>query len=336
MTYLYALDGGERSANNVNYYTPLGVQTGIAITGSPASGYSKNFFCTQGGVRGVSPPGLSLSTLYFSWRLGRNNSDQLQFNNSAGANQVLITCNSDGSITVSNGTTVLGTAPAGTIPALAVVQIAGKIVVSPTAGIVDIRVGGSPNSPAGFPLTGVNTAPAPGNLPITEILQYSSGVYGNDGFFRDVIIHDGTGAAPFNGILPDCGLEVQYPASVVSASLTPNGGSTVSNAASVPPNPTVDFNASSTVGAADVLGLTALPSNVVDVLAVCSFNYAYKTDTGARALQNTLTISGTANVGAEVYLSETPVLNQDAWIINTGSISASAMNAATLEYEVAA
>lgn len=319
----WAVDGGERSPNNLAYYISSGVTLAVvtgSITpsifsaGSPAKCY---FGATEIGTYGTvdiafNPPTAFSSPTCFggcNGIAGDVSASAIKLINANGNAQVILKLNANGSITVSSGTNVLGTTPINQIFPGAPFHIDFSAFVSATAGEVSIWINGNP---APFTFTGDTEADTTA-LPITSLLFVITDVPNG---FRDIYMHDGTGPAPFNGPLGPGGC-VWLPAAstIANSGFVANGLTTLdANAASTPPNPTVDFDSAVAAGNSMTLGVTALPLNVTKVIAVQAVDYAYKSDTGTRALQKSLSFGGTVVEGTENYLATGPVCYLDPWI----------------------
>jgi hypothetical protein len=341
-----AIDGGERASNNPAYYFDLGISNSIGSairsiempTGSSKYMFSNN---SPNQILWIPKIGFSSATFYAGMRTNVTDLGAIttiSFRNINGNAQIELLINTDGSLSIVSGSTTLGrSGPSLIIPNTnQYIEVFG--VISATVGQTQVRLNGNPTAVAGLTLTNVNTANDTSSLPVTNILfSYSGSPYLA---VRDLYIHDGTGTSPFNTFLGNVGCEWLPVASLVSAAFSPIGGTNLTNAASTPPNPTADYNQSSTVGALDKFGITALPSDVASVIAVAAVDYSYKSDTGPRALQKTL-FSGTAtSVGTETYLNESPTCNQDPWVVQDPNTSANwtnaAVNALDISYEIAA
>jgi hypothetical protein len=327
------VDGGERANGNAPYYSQVGVSAAFSEFGG------KNFFSTDNAGGASYAPGFSSVVSFTTHRLVVPNVDNcfILFQNSTGNVQISFLFKSGGIITVSSGSNVLGSSPSNTWFVGVVFQLQIHAVIDPTSGSIQVILNGNPTPVAGLNLTGINTAAFPSNLPMTEILY--NNISGSGFLFRDVSIHDGTGSAPFNGFLGTGGAIYLPPVANVSAAFTPVGNvSNWENAAQTPPNATVDFNQSSTVGAEDIFSITQLPANVATVTAIKVFDYSFKSDTGSRALQKSLIGSGVTATGTENYLNETATLTEDTFTVcpNGSALTAGAVNAFNIGITVAA
>lgn len=332
------IDGGERANNNVGYYAAEGVS---ANSFSALNG--KSYFRTGDQYApgsSVAPPGFSAVTSYWTIRFvldSLGDGTTIHFGNAAGNDQVKLVFNGNGSVSLYSGISLLGTSAAAIFYPGKEYQFSLAVKIDATAGFVTIYRDGNPTPFAGVSVSNVDTAADTSSLAITHMSFSTSGV-GASFMFRDVSWHDGTGPAPFNAVLGDCGAEYT-PASVnVSSQLTPSTGT--SNAAiygAAPP--TGAYCGSSTVGAADTVTMAPLPSNVVSVIGFKAFDYAAKSDTGSRAVQKSLKSGSTVVTGAENYLTQSPTLYEDVYTTDpaTGAqITVAAYNALQLTETVAA
>jgi len=333
------MDGGERSGGSVAYYAPLGVSAVQCFEVD-----SLSFFTGQNpGAPGVYTPasGFSSSGGFFGSRLYLNDWPcSLALINSAGQEQLVLNFNPNGSMSLYAGSTLLGTSAPNVVFVQAIFYVAIGFLIDPAAGHVTVKLNGNPTPLAGVSVSGVDTAPNTANLPISGASFISSSAFGaKDIWFRDIYFHDGTGAAPFNTFLGNGRCILSTPTANVSVQFTPNGNSqNWENAAENPPNPTVDYNSSATVGQADVFTIAPLPSNVETVIGVKVFNLSAKSDAGARAINNTLESGGVTIDGVVTYLSESPIAVDDVIVVDPATsapFTVDAFNAMHIGYVLA-
>lgn len=345
-----AIDGGDLDSNSISgFYSTRGITTSGDITIQSIGG--KCYFITQGEGGGSvifkPPAGFSSSTAYVSVRIYDNvldGSTQFSLINANGNAQARAVMNSDGSISIYSGSTLLGRSAINQVVRGAIYFLEVFLSVSATVGAMTVWLNGNPT--AVLSVSGLNTEADSTSVNVVGAMAGATNGYAVG--FRDIYLHDGTGAAPFNGPLGPGGCVWLPAATLVSAgSFLPNGlGTLVANAASTPPNPGVDFDSSSTVGDAVTFGVTQLPSNAAKVIAVRAIDYSYKTDTGSRALQKSLTFGTAVVAGTENYLAEGAICYQDPWVTtdpNTGALfgtegstAIAAVNAVHLTETVAA
>jgi hypothetical protein len=330
------MDGGERAPGNVAYYAPLGIsvpQQAAVISGKymfsalgdESAGWVLGAFSSVAGYFG--------NLLFLDgWE-----NQTISLENSAGQAQISLRFNNNGSISVTSGSNTLGSTAPFLININTVFFLETYFKIDSATGAVTMVLNGNP-TPI-FSVTGVGTAANTGNLPVTQF-GYSLAPANVHLYFRDIYIHDGTGAAPFDTFLGPGGCEYLPPIANVAAQFTPNGNTNnYQNAAETPPNPTVDYNSSSTVGQSDTFTIAPLPSNVQRVFGVKLFDYSYKNDTGSRALQKSLKSGAASAIGTENYLNMTAVVTEDIFVVdpNTGALfTPAAVNALTIGYEVVA
>ncbi len=330
------IDGGERAPGNLNYYAALGV----TANGFGNFGGKSFFLSDDPQTSGFAPPNFSAATCYWTVRLYLLNwsspPQYVALYNSAGTEQLKIQFNSDGSATLFSGNVQLSKTAQGIFQIQTIFQISIGAKIDPATGFVNVYLNGNPTPVPGLSVTSADTAQGDSsNLPITGLHVF---VWSNSGYFRDISCHDGTGPAPLNGPLGDCGAELTMPNGNVSSALVPSTGT--SNAAiyaATPPGSA--YCGSSTVGAADTVTIAPLPANVLSVIGFKAFDYAAKSDTGSRAIQKTVTSGSTNAVGAENFLNETPVPTEDLYTTDpaTGAaITVAAYNALKLTETVAA
>ncbi len=321
-----AFGGGEENTSGFgSYFAALGwsgstayASFGIANAGNPSR---PHFYAGTGASNSsasiiwLPPSGFSSATVCHGMSVVLTDPNaSIELLNNAGTAQLTISGNGNGALEVYSGGTLLGATPNHVFLAGAEFWLDIEANISATAGSVALYANGQLSQPV-FSVSGVNTAAAPASLPVTSVKYYSAnsggGIYVRDGY-----IHDGTGAAPFNAPLgPGSCIYMTLDALVSSSGFTANGQSTLlANANMAPPVPLTDFNSANTVGNAMTFSLTALPSNVIEVLAVRPFDYSYKTDTGTRALQKTLAFGANNVAGTNNYLAQGPVAYIDPWI----------------------
>jgi hypothetical protein len=348
-----AMDGGERAPNNLlGFYGAQGLSnTDPSIGIGLESTTGKYFFSCGTSLRNWVwyPLKGTLAILTNFWGVlfkfvgGASDVQSINFCTASGKNQLTVQFNLNGSLSLLSGGEVLATSAAGTVYAGMIAFLDVLFNVSASASTIVVRLNGQ--AVPALSLTGQNTE----FDTTTPAVTYVSCAISAGGLaLRDFYVHDGTGPAPFNALIGPSGCVALTVASQVSAAFTPEGGATnLANASQIPPNPLVDYNAGSTVGQADRYGIEALPSNVLEVIALSPWDYSYRTDTaGTRALQKTLILGTESVVGTENYLNASPTLNQDPWIVTdvttgntlysegTGAITV--VNGANLEYAVAA
>ncbi len=331
------IDGGERAPGNMGYYTPLGANA-AEILSLNGKYYFYGSYGSTGSIVGYSPPGFSSKTAYWTWRGSiQGSSTALSIFNAEGSALLKLQFNANGSASLYSGATLLGTSPIGTFYFNTIFQMSFGGLHDPAAGTFVMYLNGNPVPVSGISVTGVNTAGGQSDYAATHFyLQGSNG--GNQIYGRDMSVHDGTGAAPFNGPLGNCGAELTMPNGNVSSQLTPSTGS--SNAAiyaATPPG--AAYCGGSTVGQTDKVTIAALPTNVLSVIGFKAFDYAAKNDSGARAIQKSVISGATTAPGAENYLNETPVVAEDAYTADpaTGAaITVAAYNALELTETIAA
>lgn len=332
------LDGGERAPGNPSYYAPLGL-TGPASIGEYGT---KSFFVFNSANQSTetwSPPGFSAPNSFWTircafdvWGFGIN------IINATGATLANLVFNSNGSVSLHSGGTLLGTSPANLFFLNTVFQLSFKLTANATTGSFILYLNGNPTPITGVTISGINTSGGQTSLNSTG-MQIPPIANANIFFyFRDLSCHDGTAAAPFNACLPNCGAELTPPnANVSTAFISSNGDPNYEVYATAPPGSA--YCGSSTVGAVDQLAITPLPANALSVIGFKTFEYSSKSDTAARATQRSVISSGTTEAGAVNYLNDTPVLTEDVYTDDPATdapITVGAYNVLILEEAVAA
>lgn len=202
-----------------------------------------------------------------------------------------------------NGGAVIGTSPPAAFSAGAwfYLEVGATIGVS---GSVTIRI----NSIPIMSLTGVDTKGASGVITMNRIsVLTTSGGARSDNIQNTVVslahhyFCDDSGPAPQNTFLGDIRVQTLLPNTAGDLTqFTPVGGAANwQNAATVPPNPTVDYNTAATVGSTDLFNtpsMSALDNYIlgVQVKALCA-----KSDAGPRTIA-TVIKSGTTTAQGTV------------------------------------
>jgi hypothetical protein len=235
------------------------------------------------------------------------------FNDVSFVNQFAIRFYPDGSITVLRGMaqvtndadysggTVIGAAPPLSMPVQGWQHVEVGGVIDAVAGSVVIRV----NGVIVLNLTNVNTK---GSAAQSTMRRYGLQQGGADGNYFETqhwYLCDATGAAPWNTFLGDVRVQTLRPTSDDAVQFTPNGlPANWQNAASYPPKPFTNYNASANVGDQDTFVMQQIDTNDV-VFGVHVKPLVYKNDAGARSGASILKSGGTTAVGGSVVLSET-------------------------------
>lgn len=328
-------DGGERGP--LSYYVPLGITgvNNIAVVNGKSY-----FYVVSGGATQMwwKSPGFSSKTAYWTWRgqiTGSGVGAEIVVENTSGAELIHLQFNADYSISLYSGATLLGTSAPRVWNLNTIFQVSFGGVLDPAAGTFLLYINGNPTP--FLNLSALNTANGQTDYNATTLYIFS----GNSGagiYSRDLSCHDGTAPAPLNAPLGDCGAELTMPNGNVSSQLTPSTGS--SNAAiyaATPPGSA--YCGSSTVGAVDKVTIAPLPANALSVIGFKAFDYALKSDTGARAIQKGVISGGTTVAGAENYLNETAVPMEDIYTTDPATgvqITVAAYNALELTETIAA
>jgi len=176
----------------------------------------------------------------------------------ASANQLVLRPNTNGTLSVYRGTTLLGAPSALALAAGVTYYIELVAVIDPTVGTVDVLV----NGVSWIALTNQNTrATASSTWDEVVLGKLVSTATPNTWDFDDVYLLDGSGPAPWNGPLGDVRVDARFPtAEGASSAWTPSTGSdnalTVDEAA---PNDDTDHNTTATVGATDTFVMQDAP-----------------------------------------------------------------------------
>jgi hypothetical protein len=259
----------------------------------PASG---NVFIAGFSFTAVTLPfsGLKIGTTYTP---NGNDSNSLISLRVAGIHQVWFRINTNGSISVLRGSTILGTTTnVMTFGVSHHIQV--KVFIDPAVGTVDLLVNGL----SWLSLTAQNTRNAAtvgwDDFLIGGITSANTAVGEWD--FDDLWVCDGSGAAPWNDFLGDCRCDVRVPtAEGASSAWTPLSGT--DNALMVDEaqeNGDTDYNATNTVGAVDTFVTQDAPVVGGVVLGVQHNLSMRKVDAGVCTLAHVIRHSGVDYVGA--------------------------------------
>ncbi len=194
------------------------------------------------------------------------NTFQIQFldANSSTA-QVTLAMNTSGTNTVtayrgSTSGTVLGTSATGVVPSTGWFYVDCGIVISPTAGSVEVKINGT----VVLNLTGQNTQNVSSGTvgTIAWFAQYQLGV-------THCYITDTTGSWPWNGFLGEVRVATLRPTANDAVQFTPVGqASNYLNAAEYPPVPGTDYHQTATVGDQDTFTQSGVPAGYAYVVAL--------------------------------------------------------------------
>jgi hypothetical protein len=228
-----------------------------------------------------------------------NDSNSLISMRLAGVHQVWFRVNTNGSISVLRGTTILGTT-ANVMTFGISHHIEVKVVIDATVGTVDIKVNGL----SWLSLTAQNTRNAASvgwdELMIGGIVSANTAVGIWD--FDDFWVCDGTGAAPWNDFLGDCRCDVRVPtAEGASSAWTPSTGTdNALNVDEATENADTDYNASSAVGQVDTFVTQDAPVVGAALLGVQHNISLRKVDAGVCTVAPVIRHSGVDYVGTAV------------------------------------
>ncbi len=208
---------------------------------------------------------------------------------------------SSGQIVVYSGSTQIGATALGALNVGAWQYLETGFTINSTTGTVTLRINGGQV----LALTGVNTSNS-GQSSVAAI-QFSDNGGGVNlcPSVQHLYFCDNTGAAPSNTFLGDVRVQSLFPTGAgLNTSFAPTGQPTNwQNAATMPPNPTVDYNSSSTVGAMDTFGVGALDPTFSTIYGVSVKALVYKTTTGTRTMAAIIDSGGTIGTGPSLALS---------------------------------
>jgi hypothetical protein len=193
---------------------------------------------------------------------------------------------------VVGGYTLLGTVNSGLLSSgWAYIEIVATI--DPVAGAVAVYC----NGVNAITLTNINTScDGTGNIAGLALGAYDASGVGFAARFDDVYALDGTGAAPYSGMLGPVRVVTRFPTANSSVALTPLSSSNWSQVCEGTMDGDTSYNFSSTVGATDLFAAAGLTTTTSTVFAIKTKAAVRKDDAGHRAVATTLT-SGLSRVG---------------------------------------
>lgn len=210
----------------------------------------------------------------------------------------------------------------------------GILALSTTVGAATLKINGT----AALTLTGINTKHASSSV-IDKVRWGTPNGSGHDLHLDDIYLNDATGSAPDNTFWGPIKTRRVDVTSDVSTQFTKNGGSTnfgrVADGDS--PDDATSYNASSTVGHLDRLGVSGYPAPPSTILGA-TYRVVAFTDTGTRTIQPSVKSGATTVSGTATALTTTPV--EIAQLLPTDPAtsaafaSETAINALELRYEV--
>lgn len=219
---------------------------------------------------------------------------------------------SDGSVTVYRGDagTLLGSAPAGTIPEAQITNgswcyIEVKAVLHDTTGSIEVRRNGSATPIIN--LTGIDTKNG-GTKTVFDrwALHAKNGVWRIDDFY----VCNGAGSAN-NNFLGDVAVRTLFPtADGTNRNMTGvgtvagTGTGTWQNVDETGAGNTTDYNYSATNDVYDTYGVTDLPSTTGQIAGVQVQVLAAKSDLGAKSVAPMIRSGGTDYTGTDVPLGQ--------------------------------
>ena len=172
--------------------------------------------------------------------------------------------------------------------------------INATAGAITICVNGA----VALTVSGVDTHSW--NSGYTQMAQISLAphINNNNLLLQHCYLNDSTGSAPNNGFLGDVRVQALFPVANASVAFVANGtDSNWVNAAMVPPNPNIDYNASNTVNAIDTFTCQPMASNLGAIYAVNVKTISNKTSSGEREMAALVVSDGVTAVGANVAIA---------------------------------
>lgn len=215
--------------------------------------------------------------------------------------QCTLAINSTGFAQVWRGTTsgtLLGTASTGAVAANVYFHIEIKAAIHPSAGTAVVRV----NGVQVLSLSGVNTA-ASGTAAWDNLYLWHNFIsFTAD--YDDLYVADGSGAAPWNGLLGDCRVDALVPTGAGAVTQwTPSTGANYAAVDEIPPNDDTDYVTAASTALVDTYALPDAPVAGAVILGVQHTLNAKKTDAGTCSIAAVVRSGGTNYPSAAVALS---------------------------------
>ena len=191
----------------------------------------------------------------------------------------------------------------------------GWVIGTGTAGSVVVRL----NNQQIFAATGITTQ-GTASVSGTTAAYY---LYGH-GDVQDIYIADGTGPAPSNAFFGDVRVYEASPNGAgATTTFTPTGAATNWQvAAQVSPTPATVYNSSSTVGAADLYTIGAIPTGLGTIFGVQVNGTLSKTDAGARTATLSIKSGAVTAAGASHSLQISPTTYMEVFNVDPATSAA--------------
>ena len=209
--------------------------------------------------------------------------------------------NTDGTLSACRGQhdgTVLGTTSLAP-PLNVFTYIEWKVTLSTSVGTVDVRLNGI----SALALTGQNTTPS---LTTWTTFELGQRIFANSWpaamnlDHDDLYVCDGSGAAPWNGFLGDCRVDVGAPTGAgASSQWTPSAGANYQNVDDAAPDDDATYNETTTVGHVDTFVVPDAASAGATIRGVQVNLSARKTDAGTCSIAAAVKHGATTYVGAD-------------------------------------
>jgi hypothetical protein len=255
--------------------------------------------------------------------------------------QISLNLNSDFTLTVMRGPhdagTALGTTTA-PIPAGSFTYVELQVLIHPSAGTVAVRINGA----AVLSLTGQNTR-ASGTSTWTSIgLGVFDSVINTTSSttttidYDDLYVLDGAGAAPLNGFLGDCRIDVRFPTGAgATTGWTPNTGANWAAVDDAAPDDDTTYTSAPAAGVTDTFVVQDAPVAGAAIYGVQHCVSAKKTDSGAATIAPVIRHGGTDYPGADQSPSTAYTVLLQIAALNPGTAAAwteAGFNAAEFGY----
>jgi len=179
-----------------------------------------------------------------------------------------------------------------------------KVKIHDTAGTIEVRVDGQ----TVFSASGVDTRNAGTGIcnSITHYVQSANPPADYSFKMDDYYLLNNAGSAPFNDFLGDVTIEYAQPSGDSSVAWTPSAGANwdaVNDSQATTTPVTTDYVSSSTDDQSDLYTLPSASAVAPsDILAVASYGYADKTDSGSRTVALTQELSGSTVQSSDLPL----------------------------------
>lgn len=301
---------GRRSTQNWRSLTSGGTASGNRLAKVFDSPAPSGTTCIFGFAFKVT--GGAFATLQVSTTEGNNSSNVLWSLWKSNTNHVWCRINTNGTVSVYNGSTLLGTS-ASALTHNTFQYLEFKIVIDNSSGSIEMRVDGS-NS-GWLNLTSKDTQNG-SSTDWDELRLWGSASAGTSPQFivDDVYVLDGSGSTS-NDFLGDLRVDVSYPNAAGSHSdwTRSTGADQWATVDEALVNSDTDYNSTATVNNIDTLNFPNAPVTGADIFAINVKMAVRKSDAGSAGIKAAVRIGGTDFLGDERTVPSSYVYKQQLW-----------------------